>query len=136
MSQQMQWVYDPNAARRKLKPTAADKNDLEVKAHQFLATLKKKKIKPPPKKPSYNYLVDIGTKWHGRYFYFFSTYNSPGRNALSPSFDINHARMAWVGPDQYDLAFCRHTGEWITLWHNQSTEECFDSIKNDPWFYP
>ena len=43
--------------------------------------LKPKFIKPPPKDPKWNYIIDIFTKWHSSFFYFCSTYACPGPNA-------------------------------------------------------
>jgi len=135
MAQQKVWMFDPKAARRKLKPTASDKLDLECRALALVAELKKTYIKPPPKKAQFNYIVDIGAKWRSRYFYFFSTYRCPGPNAISPSFVLNVARMEWLGPDSFDLASQRHTGEWITIGFKQSVKKCFKSVKSDPWFF-
>ena len=135
MVRQRRWTFDPKAARRKLKPTTGDKLSLEQKALVLIAELKKAHIVPPPKKNQLNYIVDIGAKWRSRYFYFFSTYCCPDPNAMSPSFVVNVARMEWLGPNSFDLAFHRHTGEWITVGFNQSVKKCFNLVMTDSWFF-
>jgi len=46
------------------------KREVETKATTLIDTaLKPRYIQSPPEAPQFNYLVDLFTKWHGRYFY-------------------------------------------------------------------
>ena len=130
------WMYK---AKKESPPKAPDLMKVQVKsgADTLIETvLKPKHIEPPPINTDLNYLVDIFSKWHGRYFYFCSRYNCPGPRALSPSFEDNFARLVYVGHDQYNLAFKRHTGQWIEIFSNLSLEECFGEIKEGVHFMP
>ena len=72
-------------------------------------------VKPPPKNPEFNYIEDIFTKWHGRYFYLMAKYASPGPNRISPFFEIGFARLEYIGGNRFDLAYFRHTGKWWSV---------------------
>src|SRR6516225_5598538 len=107
-------VYSP-AADPRTKVSDALGAEVERRANELIEVLKPKYIKPPPEKPKFNYLIGLGTKWHGRYFYFVGTYACPGPNALSPTFEMNFARLEHVGGGRFALAFLRHTGKWCPL---------------------
>ena len=85
------------------------KTELEAKAAALIVNvLKPKHIQPPPQEQRFNYIIDIGTKWHRNYFYFFSTYACPGPNALSPGSKITFARMAYLGNAKFAVHFMPH----------------------------
>jgi hypothetical protein len=130
------WLYSP---RMPAKPTVPKdlKADVEAKARDFIEKeLKPKHIKPPPKNAQFNYLIDITCKWHGSFFYILGVFACPGPTALSPTFESKFARLLYVGPDRFNLAFQRHTGQWIELFEDQSLQECLEAVRDDPWFIP
>src|SRR5829696_6047771 len=129
------WVYSP-AADPKAAVTDELKAEVERKANELLETLRPKYIEPPPKKAEFNYLIGLSTKWHGRYFYFVATYACPGRNAVSPTFEVNFARLEHVGGARFTLSFLRHTGKWWPLLTAATLDECLASVRDDPWFQP
>lgn len=130
------WVYAPSKLPKAAVP-ASVKMAMESKAKELIETiLKPRHVKPPPKKPKFNYITDISTRWHSGYFYFVSTYACPGPNALSPTFETNFARMKHLGGGRFSLAFMRHTGQWVPLDTGMSVERCLASIRDDPWFVP
>jgi hypothetical protein len=79
-----QWTLAPD--RRRKPPVPDDlKTEVKIKADELVEkVLKPAYLKPPPKKPRWNYPIDIWTKWHRSFFYFCSTWANPGPNALSP----------------------------------------------------
>jgi len=93
-------------------------------------------IQPPPKKPRFNYIIDVAAKWHGSSLHFVSTYACPGPTAISPTFEAKFARMEFVGNSKFRLSFMRHTGKWVVLYERLALDECLDAIQNDPWFQP
>jgi hypothetical protein len=130
------WVYVP---ARPPKPTVpkAVKAEVEAKACEFIdAELKPKFVEPPPEKARFNYLADITCKWHGSYFYVVGVFACSRPNALSPTFESKLARLLYVGPGRFNLAFQRHTGQWIELYEGLSLQECLETIRDDPWFMP
>lgn len=127
------------ARTRPKKSTISDelKAQVDAKAKKLVETvLKPKFIQPPPKKPRFNYVIDVTAKWHGSTLYFISTYACPGPTAISPTFEAKLARMELVGRSTFNLSFMRHTGKWIVLFRCVSLDECLDAIENDPWFQP
>ena len=109
------WGYAPD---RRIKPTVPDdlKKEVQAKADDLVEkVLKPKYIKPPPKKPRWNYPIELWTKWHRSFFYFGSTWASPGPNRIAPTFEVRFARLEYVGDRLFNLAYFRHTEEWRTI---------------------
>jgi len=130
------WMYKPT---KKSYPKVPEliKAKTKSKADTLIENaLKPKYIEPPPKDSDLNYLVDIFSKWHGRYFYFCSRYNCPSPNALSPSFDDKFARLEYVCRDLFNLAYKRYTGQWVEIFSDLSLEECFSEIEEGVHFMP
>ena len=131
------WVYNPP----KPKVSNAIKRQVEAKATELVSTvLKPEHIKPPPRNPRWNYIVDIYTKWHRNYFYFCAKYACPGPHALSPSFDTGFSRLEYVGSvsqeSRFNISYMRHTGRWWEIGHGLSLEECLAEIKEGGLFQP
>lgn len=134
--QPKRWVYSPPKPARSAVAKAV-KGEVEAKVRDFIKKeLKPTHVKPPPRNARFNYLSDITCKWHGPYFYVIGVYACPGPNAISPSFESKLARLLLVGPDCFNLAFQRHTGQWVELFEGQSLQECLENIRDDPWFIP
>jgi hypothetical protein len=130
------WVYSPG---RDLKAAASDatKSEVERKANELIGTaLTLKHVHPPPVEPKYNYVTGLSTKWHGRYFYFVATYACPGPNAISPTFEVNFARLKHTAIGRFNLAYMRHTGKWHELFAGLTLDECLKVINDDTWFQP
>jgi hypothetical protein len=130
------WVYAPG---KPAPPSVPEDLKAEVKAKAddlVEAVLRPQHIKPPPKDPRWNYITDIYTKWHRSYFYFCSTYASPGPNALSPTFESPFARMEYVGAGRFNLAYMRHTGKWWEVYQGLTADKCLESIRDEGIFQP
>jgi len=129
------WNIRP--AKKRASVTASIKSEVETKAKDLIDNvLKPKHVLPPSDEGQFNYITDIGAKWHRNYFYFFSTYTCPGPNALSPTFESKFARMESLGDGKFALYFMRHTGEWVGIYDSLSVDECMKAIQDDPWFLP
>jgi hypothetical protein len=113
------------------------KYDLSVRAQNLVdSELKPKHIKPAPKVPRFNYIVDIFTKWHGRFFYFVSKYACPGPNALSPFFEVGFARLEYQRNGRFNLAYMRHTGQWWQINTDLTLNNALAVIREDALFQP
>ena len=133
------WVYDPARAFRESKAEVPPeiKREVHRRAQELIdSTLKPRHIQPPPKKAQFNYLTDIHSRWRGPFFYFCSKYCSPGRNALSASFESKFARLQYAGSGRFNLAYFRHTGEWREIAQLVSLEECLSWIEGGNMFVP
>jgi hypothetical protein len=132
-----QWVWAPSSGAAHPALDAAAKARVEAKARELVEkVLKPRSIEPPPapEEARFNYITDITLKWHGSALYFVAVYACPGPYALSPSFESRFARMRHAGGGLFDLAFMRHTGQWVELYQGLTVEKCLESIRDDPWF--
>lgn len=130
------WGYSP---RKKSTAKVPDnlKQTVKAKADQLVETvLIPQYVKPPPDDQPFNYLVNIYTQWYRHYFYFCSTYNCPGPNAISPSFDTKFARLEYVAADSFNLAYMRHTGQWQEVAQGISLEGALAMIEEGGAFHP
>ena len=129
-----QWVYSPRPASR--VPDAV-KERVTAKANEIIETLfKPEYVKPPPKDESFNYIVDIYTKWRKNCLYFGAKYACPGPNAISPFFEDNFTRLAYMADGRFNLAYMRHTGKWHEVFTDLSLDEALDDIREQPFFHP
>ncbi len=114
-----------------LKHEVNEKAKMLVEKH-----IRPEHVKPPPKNPKFNYIVDIFTKWHGRYFYFMAKYACPGPNRIAPFFEIGFARLEFVGKNQFELAYLRHTGQWWLVFSDMILDEALDLVRSEALFNP
>lgn len=125
--------------QKKAKSGLSDslKAEVEARAAALIENvLKLRHVEAPAEDERFNYIIDIGAKWYGHSFYFFSTYACPGPNALSPTFESKFARMEYLGDGRFALYFMRHTGQWVGLYDALELDECLKAIEGDPWFIP
>jgi hypothetical protein len=129
-------VFSP-LPQSKLKVPENIKTEVEQKALALVdGTLKPNHVKPPPAEESWNYIIDIYTKWYRNYFYFCAKYRVPGPNAISPFFEAKFARMEYLGDNLFNLAYMRHTEEWFEIYAGLSVDQCIEAVKDNPAFYP
>lgn len=134
--QRKAWMFSPGKKPKASLP-ATVKDEVDTKARELIeAVLKPKHVQPPSKDERFNYITDLQTKWRGSSFYFISIYHCPGPHAISPTFETKFARMVYVGDGKFNLAFIRHTGQWVELYEGLSVDECMKAIQDDPWFQP
>jgi hypothetical protein len=130
------WVKHPPTPAKPAVPPAL-KATVEQKVHILVEEfLKPTYIQPPPTEQRFNYLINIWTKWYRGYFYFCSTYASPGANALSPSFEAKFARLEYIGNERFNVAYMRHTEQWWEILTNLTIDECITAIRDEPHFHP
>jgi hypothetical protein len=130
------WVYAPRRQAAPTVPTAL-KQEVEEKAQALVeVVLKPHHVPPPPENPQCNYIEDLYTKWYRNFFYFCAQYRSAGPYALGGHFEIKFARMKYTGAGLFELAFMRHTGEWVDVYAGLTLDACLSSIRDDEWFHP
>jgi hypothetical protein len=52
------------------------------------------------------------------------------------TFESKLARLLYVGPGRFNLAFQRHTGQWVEFYEGLPLQKCLEAIRDDPWFIP
>ena len=136
MPKKKQWIYVP------AKPTKPKLSDGEKKSIQqaFDAVieqdLKPKCIKPPPTEHNFNYLVNLYSKWYRNYFYICGTYHCPSPQALAPSFEAKFSRFEYMGPNSFNVAYMRHTGQFWEFMAGLTLEQCLEELKTNPILQP
>jgi len=121
------------------KPVVPDsiKTELKAKADALIEkVLFAEHVKPPKKGSDSNYIIEIGCKWHGIYFYFFSIYACPSENAIAPTFEYKFARMEYVGENLFAIAYMRHTEKFWELGRGLSMDVCLKAIVEGGHFLP
>ena len=121
------------------KPSVPEsiKAELAAKALDLIENvLKPLHVLPPRPDAQRNYITDLSANWNRGYFYFITSYASPGPNALSPTFEKKFARMEYVGDGKFALSYLRHTGAWLGIHEALSVDESLKAIQDDPWFRP
>lgn len=110
----------------------AFKVEVEKKAKELVETvLKPRYVLPKPKKPKFNYIIDVKTKWLGSKLFFIATLACPHS---APTFEWRFAKMEHVGYQRFTLSYLRHNDRWMRLFHGRSVDECLESIRDDYWF--
>jgi hypothetical protein len=133
---QRSWGYAPRKPAPPAVP-AALKQEVEEKANALVeAVLKPRHVLPPPENPQFNYIEELYTKWYRSFFYFCAQYRVAGPYAVGEHFEAKFARMKYTGAGLFDLAFMRHTGEWVEVYTGLTLDACLDSIRDDEWFHP
>jgi hypothetical protein len=127
------WVRSPS---KHANLSDDGKADVTTRAKDIIdIVLKPKHVKPPAKDNRFNYIVDIYSKWHRNYFYFCAKYACPGPNAIAPYFEDKFARLEYVGNNQFNLAYMRHTEKWWELYTELSLVECLKAVRDEPHFF-
>ena len=129
------WLYSPPKSP---KPKVTDdvKAVVAEKAEQLLAEWRPKHIRPPSPGYQFNYIVELYGKWFRGYFYFCAKYACPRSTALSPFFEARFTRLEYVGERQLNLAFMRHTGQWVETEQSLTLDQCLKSIKEEEIYQP
>ncbi len=130
------WLPAPPKQVKHETPDSVKRILIEKADEIIEKTLKPRHIKPPPSDNDLNYLADISSKRYRNYFYFCATYNSPGPNAISPSFETKFTRMEYAGNERFSLSYMRYTGQWREVYKNMPMSECLKSIAEEPLFIP
>lgn len=122
------WTWAPGP-QDKVKVPDALKKEVQTKANELVErVLRPQYIKPPPENAEWNYPIDIWTKWQGSFFYFGSTWACPAPNRIAPTFEERFARMEYVGNQQFNLAYFRHTGKWFVIQSGLTLDDCLEMI--------
>ncbi|MFK7844327.1 MAG: hypothetical protein AB8G77_03425 [Rhodothermales bacterium] len=84
----------------------------------------------------FNYIVDVYTKWRGRYFYFIAKYRDPRENAKEEFFEVRRTRLEYTGNQEFSLAYMRHTDKWFEVFQGLTLDESLKTIEENELFWP
>ena len=122
---EMVWVYSP---------TANDAQKLAI-TRQFEPVIDelKKKIRPLPESQEFNHCIDVFGKWRGNHYSIMQKFKT-GTHAVVDFFDTGLARLEYYGEGKFNLAYFRHTGQWVTIYQDITTDDAKKAILEDSWF--
>ena len=129
------WVYSPRLAPGTKVPVQVQ-GEVNRRAQALVEEWKPLSIEKPPKGYRFNYIVNLYTKWRGKYFYFCATYTCPDPRALSPSFEAYFTRLEYVGNNCFNLAYMRHTDKWWETMRGLTLDESFETIRGNSLYQP
>jgi hypothetical protein len=128
------WGYDSGSAPRAPWPPFL-KDEVSQRANALVEqVLKPRYVLPPPENPQFNYVAGVYTRWVQGRLYFVAAYNCPEPDAPQPCFETRFARLTYGGQDRFNLAFMRHTGQWVAPYTGLTLDECLTSVRDDPFF--
>lgn len=136
MPTQKGWIKAP---AKSAKPKISDELKWQVQKKADLLVesyLKPNFILPPPEDMQWNYIVDIYTKWHQRFFYFCAKYRCPRENCISEFFEMKFTRLEYVGDRKFNISYMRHTGQWWEILEGLSLDECIEEIRQQELLHP
>ena len=128
--------YPSSGSSKAQKPS----DTLKLKVEQALKPVIEEAtaaLKPYDESKDINQGIYFFGKWNRNFYYVYQKMKTPP-NSMVEEFDYGVARMKYVGDQQFDLAYFRHTGKWEDIFTHAglSLEEAVEAIKNDPWFLP
>ena len=129
------WIYSPPKSPKPKIP-AEVKATVSEQVERLLAEWRPRHIQAPPPGNQFNYIVELYGKWFRSYCYLCARYACPGPAALSPFFEARFARLEYVGDSRFNLAFMRHTGQWVELEQGLTIDECFRSLREEGFYQP
>ena len=129
------WGYSSGKSGRASVP-AFLKDEVATRAHALVEQVLKPRYVQPPETPQFNYVVDVYIRWVQGRLYFVAAYNCPEPGAPQPCFEVRFARLTYAGNNRFNLAFMRHTGQWVEPYTDLTLDECLTSIRDDPFFAP
>jgi len=130
------WILSSSKSD-KLKVSESIKNELTKKGNNLIeSVLKPRHIKVISENESFNYIIDLYSKWYRNYFYFCAKYASPSANSISPTFETKFARMEYIGKNSFNISYMRHTNKWFEIYSKIEINEALRIITEDPHFMP
>jgi hypothetical protein len=130
---QRMWIYSPK--QEKINPSEEVKKDLTDFFTPLIEKFKEVFVLSNPDK-SYNYCVDIYTKWHRNAFYFCQKFASESPHAIRSSFDSSFVKLEYKGEDTFHFSYFRHTGKWHLVSEFVTKEKALEMILENQVFYP
>ena len=135
MARGAQWVWAPAPARPKL-PDAAEKRAIVAACKALIRDVLKPSDLPVITPTAWNYAVDIHGAYGGGRYRFMVRYRSGFEENRGQEFDSPFARIDRMGPDNFDVHWARHTGEWLRLRDGLTLAEALREVETNEVLRP
>jgi hypothetical protein len=84
----------------------------------------------------WNYVIDIHGAWTAGRYRFMQRYRSAFPHNRGYEFGAPFARIDRMGPDQFDIKWMRHTGQWWPVYSGKTLAEALHILETDPVLRP
>ena len=78
-----------------------------------------------------NYAIDIHGAWRAGRYRFMVRYRSGWPDTFGEEFDQPYARLDHMGPDNFDIYWRRHNGQWWPLHRGKTFVEAITILEED-----
>ena len=129
-------TWQPNRRRKTPVVPKHDKQMVIAACDRFIREVLQPKFLPEIVPTEWNYPVEIYGKWHGGRYRFVRRFRSDRPDAIASEFDAPFARIEWVVPGLFDVAYYRYTGEWWKIFGRVSLEEALHLIETETLLQP
>ena len=116
--------------------TLTEKQAIIAACERFITDVLKPRFLREIRPTEWNYPVDILGKWHGNRYRFIQRFRSDRPDAIQPEFDASFARLDWIAPGLFNVAWQRHTGEWRILFERVTLEQALRLIETEILLHP
>lgn len=128
-------IWAPAPPRPKT-PDDAERLTIIAACETFIATVLKPRFLPEITPTEWNYKIDIHGKWQAGRYRFMQRYRSGREQNRGAEFDAPFARIDRMGPDNFDIYWMRHTGNWWRLYTGVTLAEALRILETDGVLHP
>lgn len=121
---------------RPVPPDETEKRAIIAACEAFIRDVLKPRFLPAVRPTEWNYPIDIRGDWKGGRYRFIQRYRSGFADNRGEEFDAPFARIDRMGPDNFDIYWMRHTGQWWRLHIGVTLAEALHILATDEVLYP
>jgi hypothetical protein len=135
MARKQPKMWLPNTPRPVL-PDEAEKRAIIAACEALIRDMLKPRLLPEIRPTEWNYPIDIRGVWKGGRYRFIKRFRSGFAENRGEEFDSPFARIDRMGPDNFDIYWMRHTGQWWQLYTGKPLAEALHIVATDPVLRP
>ena len=127
------WMKAPP---RPVRPDPAEQQAIIAACEAFIATVLKPRFLPEVRPSAFNYPIDIRGEWRAGRYRFIQRYRSGMEHNSGEEFDAPFVRLDHMGPDQFDIYWMRHTGQWWPVHKGMTLAASLRMMEDNPILHP
>lgn len=124
------------APPRPVRPEEAEKRAMIDACEAFISDVLKPRFLPGITPTEWNYVVDIRGEYVAGRYRFIQRYRSGMAHNRGEEFDAPFARIDRMGPDNFDVQWMRHTGQWSRVYTGATFARALHLLETDGVLHP
>ncbi len=124
------------APPRPVRPEEAEKRAMIDACEAFISDVLKPRFLPGITPTEWNYVVDIRGAYAAGRYRFMQRYRSGMAHNRGEEFDAPFARIDRMGPDNFDVQWMRHTGQWWRVYTGVTFARALHLLETDGVLHP